>query len=394
MIARRIAFFSLFLVSLWGILYTGMPLYYYIFSMFVIVLLLSVMQISLSIMSFNLRTSLSNPVVEKNQSFVWQLVPRAMHVPIAHAKISVKIPAFSSDRTLPSLFSVSPSYKKSSPAYVHITPIYCGRFALRVHRVSFFDFLGLWYISFNANRFLFLNPVVVTVLPDTSSFLYTALLYDEIMLPVRRTRDRAEPVSVRAYEAGDNIRSIHWKYSARVGSLHVKEYEKGAKELHLIYIDLTAPVISGEDADAAKDQLFCGVSSLCHFLLREQIPLMILSYGSENDRRYDLLHAYQFDAARLHIASREFVKEIPSEYKEEIANYVLAQKATLTVFSMSVTIEPLSFLTYRSGDYSSVSLCLIPQRGHESKQSDLADLLADKGLKTLLLPSSAPAGGE
>jgi hypothetical protein len=236
--------------------------------------------------------------------------------------------------------------------------------------------------------------MIVTVLPDTSSFLYTALLYDEIMLPVRKTRDRAEPVSVRAYESGDNIRSVHWKYSARVGSLYVKEYERGAKELHLIYIDLTAPAIFGEDADAVKDQMLCGVASLCHFLLREQVPLMILSYGSENDRRYDLLHAYQFDAARLHIATREFVKDIPSDYKEEIANYVLAQKATLTVFSMTATIEPLSFLTYRSGDYSAVSLCLISQPGYESEQRSLADMLADKGLKTLLLPSSSPAGGE
>jgi len=384
---RRIAFFALWLISLWGILYTGTPLYYYIFSLFVIVFVVSVLQMTLSILSFNIRTSLSKPIVEKNQNFVWQLVPRAMHVPIANAKISVTIPHFAANGPFRSRFYVSPSYKKSAPEYIHITPIYCGRFPLLVHRVSFFDFLGLWYMTLDADRFLLNNPIFVTVLPDTSSFLYTSLLYDEIMLPVRKTLDRAESVGVRAYEPGDNMRSVHWKYSARVGSLHVKEYEKGAKDLHLIYIDLTAPSVVGEDAAIAQDQMLCGVSCLCHFLLREQVPLKIMTYNADRVRPFELLHMYQLDAARLHIAQLAFVKEIPSDYKEEIANYILAEKATLTVFSMSVTVEPLSFLTYRSGDYSSVSLCIIPQQGFASEQSALANLFLDKGIQTLLLPS-------
>ena len=392
--ARRFAFFALWLISLWGILYSGNPLYYYIFFLFTFVFLLSLLQMTLAVLSFNMRTILSNPIVEKNENFVWQLIPRAIHVPVANAKISVSIPHFSVNRPLPAKFTVSPSYKKSAPVYIHIIPLYCGSFPLRVTRVEFCDFLGMWYISLDADRFLFRNPVNITVLPDTSSFMYTSLLYDEIMLPVRRTRERAESVGVREYEQGDNIRSIHWKYTARVGKLHVKEYERGAKDLHLIYLDLTAPGISGEEMVIAKDQLLCGVSSLCNFLLREQVPLNILAYSTENDSQFDLLYPHQMDDARTYLSQRVFVREIPADYKERIANAVLAEKATLTVFSMSFTIEPLSFLTYRSGDYSSVSLCIVPQPGYESEQRALANLFADKGIHTLLLPSPAPVKKE
>lgn len=387
MTARRIGFYGLWAISLLGLLYTGIPLYYYIFFMFVIVFLLSLVQMILSVLSFNMRTSLSLPVVGKKEDFVWELVPRAIHLPVANARISVAIPDISEKRPLPHTFYVSPSYKKASPVYVHITPLYSGKFPLRVIRIEFTDFLGLWYISFDADRFILDNPIYITVLPDTSSFMYSSLLYDEIMLPVRRTRDRAESVGVREYEPGDNMRSIHWKYTARVGKLHVKEYEKGAKDLHLIYVDLTAPVVSGEDALVAIDRMLCGVASLSHFLLREQVPLMILCYGEESDKRFDLLHANRMDAARLFLSKLEFVNEIPHEYKEKIANFVLAEKATLTVFSMSVSTGPLSFLTYRAGDYSTVSLCIVPQPGFEREQQNLANLFTDKGIHTLLLPS-------
>jgi hypothetical protein len=73
-----------------------------------------------------------------------------------------------------------------------------------------------------------------------------------------------------------------------------------------------------------------------------------------------------------------------------IAGYILAEKSTLTVFSMAVTASPLSFLSYRSGDYSSVSVCFIPQLGFNTEQQALVHLYADKGIHTLLLSPPMP----
>jgi hypothetical protein len=127
---------------------------------------------------------------------------------------------------------------------------------------------------------------MITVLPDTTYFLPYEQLYDDIVLPIRKTRERAEAVGVREYGRGDDMRSIHWKYSARIGKLHVKEYEKGTRELHLIYLDLTDTHLKGEADAACKDMLLCSAASLCRTLLREQVPMMILGYAEKESGRF------------------------------------------------------------------------------------------------------------
>ncbi len=386
--SRRIVFFILWAVSLWAVLYSGMAVFYYGFLLFSIVCLFSLVQLILSFWSFSLRTNISVHAAEKGQPFTWKLLPKAIHLPIAHVKISIRNPTIS-DSELPLLnYYISPSFRKTTPVRISITASYCGMFPLEVAEVEIFDIFGLWHIRVSPAHYLNKNPIYVTVLPDASASLHSDLLYDEIALPLRRTRERAEAVGVREYMRGDNMRSIHWKYSARIGKLHVKEYEKGAKEQHLIYLDLTDTPLTGEAAVQCKDQMLCSAASLCHVLLKEQIPLVILSYSSRNKGRFSLVHANDWDPARLFLAQREFVREIPSEYKETVAGFVLGEKSTLTVFTMAVTATSLSFLTYRAGDYSSVSVCFIPQEGYDREQQAIAHLLSDKGIQTSFLPAA------
>ena len=389
---RRIGFLLLWALSLWALLYSGMAVYYYVFFLFTIVFVLSVLQLLVSYSSFSMRTNLTSRVAEKGQPFSWKLLPKARHLSIAHARISVRIPETSAAQTPLRDFYVSPSFLKTTPVNIAVTSPYCGSLPLLVTGIEITDIFGLWHIKSSPDRYLVINPIFVTVLPSTSTFLPSDILYDEIMLPVRRTRERAEVVGVREYERGDNMRSIHWKYSARIGKLHVKEYEKGAKELHLIYLDLTDSPLSGEAAVKSKDLMLCSAASLCHALLIEQIPMLILGYSPKNDGRFSLVHSNAWEAARCFLAQCEFTNEIPSEYKELIAGYVLAEKSTLTVFTMAVTAAPLSFLTYRAGDYSSVSVCFIPQSGYQAEQQALSHLCSDKGIQTILLsaPTSAP----
>jgi len=385
---RRFGFFLLWALCLWAVLYSGMAVYYYAFFLFAIVFVISVLQLLLSIISFGLRTNLSSRTAEKKQPFTWKLLPKARSLPVAHAKVSVRTPDASQAGPATRDYFVSPPLYSTAPVSLSIVSPYCGVLPLEVTGIELMDIFGLWRVKISPKRYLSKNPVYVTILPDSSTFLNSSLLYDEIMLPVRKTRERAEPVGVREYMRGDNMRSIHWKYSARIGKLHVKEYEKGAKELHLIYLDLTESVLSGEANIKSKDQMLCSAASLCHALLMEQIPMVIMGYSTKNDGRFSLVHRGVWENARIFLAQREFVDEVPSDYKELIAGYVLAEKSTLTVFSMAVSAGPLSFLTYRAGDYSSVSVCMIPQPGYQLEQHALAHLYSDKGMQAILCTPS------
>jgi len=390
--ARRIGIFLALILDVWALLYSGKTVYYYIFLLIMTLFMISGVQLLLSFLSFRLRINLSSRTVEKKQPFTLKMLAKAKHLPVAYARINVRMPDFSKKNKSESEFLVSPGYGKTVILPVNIEFPYAGKYPLTISATDIFDIFGLWRLPVRPEYYLAENPVTVTVLPDTSFFLPYEQLYDDIVLPIRKTRERAEAVGVREYGRGDDMRSVHWKYSARVGKLHVKEYEKGARELHLIYLDLTDTRLKGEDDAACKDLLLCGAASLCRTLLREQVPMMILGYAQKDSDCFSLTRPSRWDEARIYLAQRDFFPEIPANYKETIANYVLREKSTLTIFSMSVTSESLSFLTYRAADYSSVSLCLVPQEGFKADQQSLVHYFSDRGIRTVLLHAKeAPA---
>ena len=390
--ARRIGIFLALILDVWALLYSGKTVYYYIFLLIMTLFAISGIQLLLSFLSFRLRINLSSRTVEKKQPFTLKLLAKAKHLPVAYARISIRMPDFSKKNKQESEFLVSPGYGKTVVLPVDIEFPYAGKYPLTISATDIFDIFGLWRLPVRPAHYLAENPVTITVLPDTTYFLPYEQLYDDIVLPIRKTRERAEAVGVREYGRGDDMRSMHWKYSARVGKLHVKEYEKGARELHLIYLDLTDTQLKGEDDAACKDLLLCSAASLCRTLLREQVPMMILGYSKKDSGRFSLTRPSRWDEARIYLAQRDFFSEIPAGYKETIANYVLREKSTLTIFSMSVTSESLSFLTYRAADYSSVSLCLVPQEGFKADQQSLVHYFSDRGIRTVLLHAKeAPA---
>lgn len=388
--ARRAAFLLFWLLSLWALLYSGKAVYFYAFFLFAGVFLLSVLQLVLSILSFGMRTNFSRRPVEKNRPFVWKLLPQARTLPVAHARVRLTFPDLSTVPDRHPEFGVSLPFGRKIPLPVEFRSPYAGTFPLTAESVTFTDIFGLWRVRLRADRFLRNNTVQVSVLPDTSVSLRTERLYDDILLPTRRTPERAEAVGIREYRRGDMMRTVHWKYSARMGKLHVKEYEIGYRELHLVYLDLTECPLSGEAAAMAKDYLLCSAASFCRMLLREQIPMRILGYSTKDPGRFPLNGIHQWEAARRYLAGREFAAVIPSEYKGTIAAHILRDKATMTVFTMAADPTSLSFLTEKGGNYSSVSICIIPQPGHTDEQAALLRLLSGRGIHPLLLPERAP----
>ena len=388
---RRIVFFVLWAAALWALLYTGKPLYFYVFALMAITLILALLQLLLSVFSFRLRTNLNPRTAEKNRPIGWKLLPRGTFFPIAHVNLSVRFPDLGDPDKTQAKYYASPPFRRAEPVEVSISSPYSGSFNLEISTVEFTDIFGLFRVRIAAKRYLSRTSDLVYVLPDTALMMREAMMYDEIIQPIRRTRERAEAVGVREYRQDDDFRSIHWKYSARTGKLHVKEFEKGAKDLHIIYIDLVESPLANEAGFAARDYLLCAVAGFCRELLLEQIPIMLLAYSGNGNSEYPLTHAGRMHAARIFLARQIFVKEVPSDFQTSVANFALREKATMTIFSMAVTATSLSFLMLKSADFTSVALCLVPQQGYENEQRVLAHRFSDRGVYSLLLPEVPPA---
>ncbi len=385
MVARRILWF-LFICADWiALLYYGRPVFFYVLVFLISIFFLSVLELAASVFSFRLKSDPNMLFSEKNAPVDWRITASSVRFPAAHVKIVVDIPLLSAELPPDNKFYVSVSSKKPCVHLIRIVPQFCGRFALKVTSVEFYDLFGFFRIRVSPDKLLPENPCHITVLPEILRVSRATRSYSELIPPMRKTFERAETVGIHPYLDGDDFRSIHWKFTARTGMLQIKEYEKGVRDLHLIYLDLTMPIVSDIHRLSVKDRMLCEAANLCAYLLRDQRPVMIMCYSSEKDEQFTVAHYGGLGGAREFIAGRGFVPAVPEEYKDRLSSFWEIGRNSLSVFSATVTPDSLSFLSRFSGNLSTVTLFIVSQAGHEEKGKAVTEYYADLGVKSLLI---------
>lgn len=92
-------------------------------------------------------------------------------------------------------------------------------------------------------------------------------------------RDRGEFRGIREHTPGDDLRHVHWKVTAHVGELAVKEYEPMRHEIISIHLDLAAANHYGEGAQSTLETAISAAASLARTGLAEQRSVAVVGEG-------------------------------------------------------------------------------------------------------------------
>lgn len=92
-------------------------------------------------------------------------------------------------------------------------------------------------------------------------------------------RDRGEFRGIREHTPGDDLRHVHWKVTAHVGELAVKEYEPLRHDVISIHLDLSAEAHYGEGATSTLETAVSATASLARAGLAEQRSVSVLGRG-------------------------------------------------------------------------------------------------------------------
>ncbi|MBQ9195867.1 MAG: DUF58 domain-containing protein [Clostridia bacterium] len=160
-----------------------------------------------------------------------------------------------------------------------------GELQAGIARIEFTDILGLFHCS---KRF---DKAMVPLLVLPRSFEVEPLRFrqsDEGRgLPNRGVEDLSSPEDTRAYRAGDPLKRVHWKLTARKRELVVRQFETPAPPDTLILLDCTAPAGHTQDASALddlKDTLCETALSVAEMQVMGDIPVRVPLYG---ERMYE-----------------------------------------------------------------------------------------------------------
>ena len=194
-------------------------------------------------------------------------------------------------------------------------------------RVKIYSLFGLISIRHKCTDFssVLIMPSVhstnVQITEGVYNFLGDADVYDEF----RPGHDSGETFEIRAYREKDKLQSIHWKLSAKMDSLMVKENSLPKACAVVLLLELGEPKKQKKKSDEACEGAFLELAASISFSLMDQkCPHFVAWYSTEKDdvRRirvddeesfYIFLNAYLREATWTK-------KQLRNEYRQKYKN--------------------------------------------------------------------------
>jgi uncharacterized protein (DUF58 family) len=127
------------------------------------------------------------------------------------------------------------------------------------------------------------RPTVVTVFPRVIPLprwrLPSANLEGSHSAPERTIQTTPLATTVRPYAPGDSFNRIHWRSTARLGEIQVKEFDLEQTADVWLYVDLEAAVQSGEGDISTVEESLRVAASIAHDALTENRAVGLTTSG-------------------------------------------------------------------------------------------------------------------
>ena len=266
MTARRIIFLALFAAAAARLMYSGLRIYLFIVLIMSAVLIIGMVNIIMTICLVRIRQALQENTCERGETVA--------------VKIQITCPAFFQPayilvhyRDVEDILNGRSQPMDISFAGQHANtltfPVFCkyrGVYEVGVHKLEIRDLFGLIRVRLPKSALLKTEPSPLTVLPAAD--IPAKVSFDEDFSDAESTLhswidDVSSIAQVRDWRAGDSLKRVHWKLSARFGTAQIKEFDKIASYSVTIYADFSAHSLEAEAAAEFEDRLTSTAASCC-----------------------------------------------------------------------------------------------------------------------------------
>lgn len=210
------------------------------------------------------------------------------------------------------------------------------------------DILSLFYLPVAFRRRCRQELPSLTVLPSTSPSAnfddLASFLFDWQHKQTPEAGDEVDAVAnIRTHRPGDSLKRTHWKLTARLDEVMVKEFENPIRQAGLILIDMARPISAGKRmaacldlADACTDR----VAYLTRLLLADGNSLRLVNY--QGDGRHELKVGQQADLrqAQLMLAGMDWSDGWPAA--QALIEETMPDKSACFIVLVSTRLDRLT----------------------------------------------------
>lgn len=157
---------------------------------------------------------------------------------------------------------------------------YRGQYQVGIRSIEIEDFLGIFRWNYRAGE-----PVPITVYPKIIHLerfrLQTNFISEAHSILNNRYEDMSTISDIRKYQYGDSLKKIHWKLSAKMNEIMVRNYQSTSQTSVTMFLDLKQNPFSPERNIMLEDKLIESVVSVLHYCLANWIHVNLVYYAEE-----------------------------------------------------------------------------------------------------------------
>lgn len=369
--ARRTAFFALFLLALLALLYSGEVIFYWIILYQTVILLFSALNLVWTFAGVRFTQNLSAHKAVKGENIELTLeVHNELPLPLAHLTLAYTT-TLSSFGAPENLFSVSMLPRSRESLHMPIFCPYRGIYTIGFHRMEATDLFGLIRLKLPFTIFASYKAEKLLVYPALKEVLPASVLNKEAEGRTESSMLRAEELSdlfdLRVYLEGDPLKRIHWKRSARDGTLLVKRFEGSLTSDNLLMVDCTAHPLSGEAAAAFEDTLTECATAFVKRLTDNDLPLKLITYS---DARIELSGSSPADFPAMHeyLAKINFRGDLQFSSALKLEMEQAGKPDSLILLIKAPSDELFEQLIVLSERNIHILLIMVPEPGHTEER--------------------------
>jgi uncharacterized protein (DUF58 family) len=171
----------------------------------------------------------------------------------------------------------------------HVRALRRGYFQLGPTVLETGDLLGL-----QRNYRIASNPQYVLVLPKLIPLegvqITSRRPMGEVHVQERAMEDPTQMVGIREYRQGDALNRIHWRATARTGTLHTRVFQPTCIQGAMIIVDMHAISNPVRNEPVRTDLAITAAASLAHTLASMNQPFGLISNGRDAADRVRQMH--------------------------------------------------------------------------------------------------------
>ena len=305
MTKNRVLYGSLFFSALIFIYFYGGKIPYMLFYVIILLPVISIAFTLIAYARFQFVESIDNRIVVKGDTVNFTL---SIHNRDFFLYPFIKINFYGADTIFAKQFqsksfSLLPFKKKSFT--FKLTCKYRGYYMVGIKSIEFEDYLGIFRLSYSpkTTKTVTVNPRLIHL---DNLRIKTNYLSESHSIMNNRYEDITTISDTRKYAYGDSLKKIHWKLSAKVNELMVKNYEGTSKTNCVIMMDLKKNKYSYEQNLMLEDKLIESTVAVVYYCLYNWIPInLIYHFKDVNDieakntmdfeKIYNMLSNVRFD---------------------------------------------------------------------------------------------------